>query len=280
MPTVSKEPLLAQWIVGAVQMNSGANLQENLNNARELVTQAAAAGAEYILLPEYFYLMGLHDSDRLALAETPNNGEVQYFLSALAAELGIWLQGGTLPMKGPDAEHIYNSCLLYDPSGVCVSRYDKIHLFNLLDGAETYLEKDTLAAGSEVVSTITPFGILRSAICYDLRFPELFREGQIDMISLPAAFTKATGAAHWEVLLRARAIENQCWVIAAAQVGMHPNGKETYGHSMIIDPWGKVLSETLSSQPGFVLAILNKEDQEKIRIKLPVLQDAVLMARE
>lgn len=166
------------------------------------------------------------------------------------------------------------------PNGVCVSRYDKIHLFNLFDGVETYLEKDTLAAGSQVVSIITPFGVLRCAICYDLRFPELFREGQIDMISLPAAFTKATGAAHWEVLLRARAIENQCWVIAAAQVGVHPNGKETYGHSMIIDPWGNVLSETLSSQPGYVLATLNKEAQDKIRIKLPVLQEAMLMARE
>lgn len=166
------------------------------------------------------------------------------------------------------------------PNGACVSRYDKIHLFNLFDGAETYLEKDTLAAGSQVVSTITSFGVLRCAICYDVRFPELFREGQIDMISPPAAFTKATGAAHWEVLLRARAIENQCWVIATAQVGVHPNGKETYGHSMIIDPWGNVLSETLSSQPGYVLATLNKEAQDKIRIKLPVLQEAMLMARE
>lgn len=273
MPAIKNNPLT--WSVAAIQMNSGADLEQNLADAKQLITKAAAAGAEFVLLPEYFYLMGKSDSDRLGLAEEEGHGPVQIFLSELAANLGIWLQA-TVPLKGPDDQHIYNSSLLYDAKGICVSRYDKIHLFNYYNADDSYFEKDTLAAGSQVVSTDTPFGVLRSAICYDLRFAELFRRDQMDLITLPAAFTQATGEAHWQVLLRARAIENQCWLVAAAQVGTHPNGKSTYGHSMIIDPWGKVLDEVIGQEPGFALAVLHRASQQKIREKLPVLRHAVL----
>ena len=270
-----KNHCLSHWTVAAVQMNSGSNLRQNLEDAKAIITQAAAAGAEFVLLPEYFYLMGECDSDRLALAETAGRGPVQDFLSTIAAELGIWLQG-TAPLRGPDPLHIYNSSLLYDSRGACISRYDKIHLFNFYHGDESCFESHTLAAGNQVVDSATPFGVLRSVICYDLRFPEIFRRAQMDIITLPAAFTKVTGAAHWTVLLRARAIENQCWLIGAAQVGRHPNGKNSYGHSMIVDPWGDVLDEVLSEQPGFALAILHKSSQQHIREKLPVLQHSVL----
>ncbi|WP_308443955.1 carbon-nitrogen hydrolase family protein [Leeia speluncae] len=261
-----------RMLVAAVQMNSGEMLGENLSLARQLVKEASEKGAQLVVLPEYFYLMGKTDEARLSLGEPFGDGPIQRFLSDLARENGIWLQCGTVPLSGPDKQHVFNSCLTFNPEGECVGRYDKIHLFGFQDSKDTYQESDTLSAGDVVTTLITPFGRLRPSICYDLRFPELFRTAPApELITVPAAFTHTTGLAHWEVLLRARAIENQCYVIAAAQTGWHPNGRQTFGHSMIIDPWGKVLS-VLPEGNGVVIAELDPSVLAEIRQKLPALQ--------
>ncbi|MCV2353560.1 carbon-nitrogen hydrolase family protein [Paucibacter sp. B2R-40] len=260
--------------VAAVQMVSGPDLALNLARARHWLEQAAAQGAELVALPEYFCLMGLADSDKLAVAEQGGDlrAPIQSMLSRAAAELGLWLIGGTIPLHTAQAGRVRNACCVYTPDGAQAARYDKMHLFRFDNGSESYDEGRVLEAGTEPVALQA--GPLRVAlsVCYDLRFPELYRSlGPVDLISVPAAFTYVTGQAHWELLLRARAVENQAYVIAPAQGGLHQNGRRTWGHSMIIDPWGEVIA-CLPEGEGVVLADLDLARLAAVRRQLPALQ--------
>ncbi|WP_234264196.1 carbon-nitrogen hydrolase family protein [Hydrogenophaga sp. NFH-34] len=262
--------------VAAIQMVSGISLDANLSEALRLLRQAAQCGAELAVLPEYFCFMGHQDTDKLLLAEQPGLGTVQDFLSDAARDLKLWVVGGTLPMATEDPQHAANASLSYDPKGKKVSRYDKIHLFRYDNGREAYDEAAVLKAGD----TPTTFDMqdrsgqlwrVGQSVCYDLRFAELYRVLAADVLLVPAAFTYTTGQAHWEVLLRARAIENQAFVIASAQGGTHENGRRTWGHSMVIDPWGEVLA-LQSTGPGVVLADIDIERLHQVRQQLPALQ--------
>lgn len=262
--------------VAAIQMVSGVSLDQNLSQAHTLLDQARIAGAELAVLPEYFCFMGRSDRDKLVVAETPGLGTVQDFLSDSARELGLWIVGGTLPMATDDPEHANNTSLVYDPKGKCVVRYDKIHLFRYDNGRERYDEAAVLAAGEHPTTfTLTdqtghPWRVGMS-VCYDLRFPELYRHMGADILVVPAAFTHTTGQAHWEVLLRARAIENQAYVIAAAQGGVHENGRHTWGQSMVTDPWGTVLGQHAIG-PGVVVCETDARHLQTVRSQLPALQ--------
>lgn len=262
--------------VAAIQMVSGISLDANLTQAHELLDQARHAGAELAVLPEYFCLMGRHDRDKLLIAETPGLGTVQDFLSDTARELGLWIVGGTVPLATEDPQRAANACLVYDPHGRCVARYDKIHLFRFHDGQQGYDEAAVLQAGDTPVALALTDRAGHTwrvglSVCYDLRFPELYRQLAADVLVVPAAFTHVTGQAHWEVLLRARAIENQAYVIASAQGGRHDNGRQTWGQSMIIDPWGVVLAQQASG-PGVVVAELDPARLREVRQQLPALQ--------
>ena len=266
--------------VAALQMVSGTQVQANLAAARELLEQAAAQGAELALLPEYFCVMGMKDTDKLKLQELPGQGPIQDFLSRSAHELGLWIVGGTLPMATRDAGRARNCSLAYGPSGQCVARYDKIHLFRFAQGREDYDETRVLERGTEPVrfelasqdGTVYTIGM---SICYDLRFPELYRALKADVLLVPSAFTHTTGQAHWEVLLRARAIENQAYVVAAAQGGEHENGRRTWGHSMVVDPWGEVLAQQAEGA-GVVMAEVLGGHLQGVRERLPALGHRVL----
>ncbi|MDP9108069.1 MAG: carbon-nitrogen hydrolase family protein [Pseudomonadota bacterium] len=258
--------------VAAVQMISSSSVAANLDTARRLVGEAAAGGAQLILLPEYWPIMGMQESDKVALAEQPEAGPIQDAMATMARTHGIWLIGGTMPMAASEAGKIRNSTLVYDPRGRQVARYDKIHLFSFSNGNETYDEARTIAHGSEVGSFEAPFGRVGLSVCYDLRFPELYRAmGQCALIVVPAAFTFTTGRAHWEVLLRARAIENQCYLLAAAQGGQHENGRRTWGHSMLIDPWGEIKA-VLPEGEGVVAGQIEPDHLRTVRANLPALQ--------
>lgn len=262
--------------VAAVQMVSGPQLSENLATAEALVGEAAAAGARMVVLPEYFCLMGLQDSDKIAAGETAGTGPVQDFLARMAAQHGVWLFGGTVPLACADAQRVHNSLLVYAPSGECVARYDKIHLFGFDNGIERYQEAQTIEAGTAPVAVQTPFGRVALSVCYDLRFPELYRAlAPVDLIVVPSAFTATTGRAHWEVLLRARAVENLAYVIAPAQGGIHANGRRTHGHSMIVDPWGKIVAE-LAQGAGVAYAEIDPNYQARVRASLPALEHRVI----
>jgi deaminated glutathione amidase len=262
--------------VASIQMVSGTELDTNLLNARSALEQAAQAGAELAVLPEYFCLMGMHDRDKLAYAEQPGSGPIQAMLQQAAQELGLWVVGGTVPMATADPEHVANTTWVWGPKGNVVARYDKIHLFRYDNGRERYDEAAVLQAGH----TPTTFD-LRSrsghswrvglSICYDLRFPELYRQMQADVLLVPAAFTHTTGQAHWGTLLRARAIENLAYVLASAQGGTHDNGRQTWGHSQVIDPWGEVLAEH-DQGPGMAVATLARDRLDHLRTQLPALQ--------
>ncbi len=261
--------------VAAVQMTSGPEVADNLNVAAGLIADAADGGARLIVLPENFAFMGKNDSERLRVAETPGDGPMQEFLSTQGRETGAWIVGGTIPILTPDHDKLWSATLVYDDQGSQVARYDKIHLFDVSipERDERYHESEKTEPGHEVIVVATPFGRLGLSVCYDLRFPEMFRRMQaedIELIAVPAAFTATTGRAHWEVLLRARAIENLCFVVAAAQGGMHPNGRETNGDSMIVDPWGIVL-ERKEAGVGVVVADIDSEEQVKIRRDFPAL---------
>ena len=259
----------------AIQMISSPDVDTNLARAGELIASAAERGAELVVLPEYFAIMGHKDTDKLAVQEPFGAGPIQQFLADAARRHGVWLVGGTVPLSSSDPARVINSSLVFDPSGQCMARYDKVHLFGFDSGSECYQEANTIAPGSQVVTFETPFGRFGLAICYDLRFPEQFRQaGVVDGWILPAAFTATTGRAHWEILLRARAIENQCYVIASDQGGLHPTGRTTFGHSMLIDPWGKVL-EVLPEGEGLVLAQLKESQLHRTRTSLPALQHRV-----
>lgn len=262
--------------VAAVQMISGPDVAPNLGNAGRLIAEAAAAGARLVALPEYFPLIGAADEARLAARETPGTGPIQAFLAETARQHGIWLVGGSIPLSGNDPDMLLNSCLVYDDQGRQVARYDKMHLFGFRKGDEHYDEAATIEAGDRVVAFDAPFGRIGLAICYDLRFPELFRAmGAVDLLVLPAAFTDTTGKAHWEILLRARAIENQCYVLASAQGGRHPGGRMTHGNSMIIDPWGEILAR-IDKGEGVVIAELDRQKLVETRASLPALKHRIL----
>ncbi len=261
--------------VAAVQMASGPKVAGNLNEARRLIEKAALQGAKLVVLPEFFAIMGMKESDKITVREQPGSGQIQSFMSETARTHKIWLVG-SIPLVADAPNKVRNSCLVYNELGEQVARYDKIHLFNLELGNEQYHEADTIEAGNQVVVVDSPFGRIGLAICYDLRFPELFRAMKnVDIIVLPAAFTATTGKVHWEPLVRARAIENLSYVIAAAQGGYHVNGRETHGHSMIVDPWGRVLDE-LTRGSDVVMAEVNPGYQASLRCSLPALSHRTL----
>ena len=260
----------------AVQMVSTPSVEENLAAAVGLVAQAAEQGAKLVALPEYFCIFGMRDRDKVAAREKDGAGPIQDFLAATAARHGVWLVGGSVPLECADPAKVRNSCLVFDAAGHRVARYDKIHLFGLDLGAERFDEASTIEPGVEPRAVESPFGRIALSVCYDVRFPELYRAlAPMDIILVPSAFTATTGRAHWETLLRARAIENLAWVLAPAQGGKHQNGRETHGHSMIIDPWGKVVAERATG-PGVVMADIDPQFQTKMRSSLPALEHRVM----
>ncbi len=259
-----------------VQMVSTPKVEENLAAAGELVARAAGEGAKLVALPEYFCILGMRDRDKVAAREKDGAGPIQDFLAASAARHGVWLVGGSVPLECADPGKARNSCLVYDSGGRRVARYDKMHLFGLELGDERFDESATIEPGTEPRALDSPFGRIALSVCYDLRFPELYRGlAPMDIILVPSAFTATTGRAHWETLLRARAIENLAWVLAPAQGGRHPNGRETHGHSMVVDPWGKIVAERAAG-PGVVMADIDPEVQAKLRKSLPALTHRVL----
>ena len=270
--------------VAAIQMVSSTDVQDNCRVARSLLAQAADEGAELAVLPEYFCLMGWRDTDKLTVAEQPGCGLLQDFLRDSAAALKLWIVGGTIPVSAGAAEdqagRIYNSTLVYGPQGQCVTRYDKMHLFRFDNGNESYDESRVLKAGKlpvafDLASTDGNSYRIGLSICYDLRFPELYRALKADVLLVPSAFTFTTGQAHWETLLRARAIENLAYVFAAAQGGVHENGRRTWGHSMAIDPWGAILAQR-DDGAGVVIAEVIKSRLQSERLRLPALDHGVL----
>jgi len=257
--------------IAACQMVSGPDVGANLIAARQLLESAAAQGAQLASLPEYFCLMGQQDSDKLAIAEDLGHGPMQTMLSLAARELGLWIIGGTLPIKAEQPERVRNTTLVFSPTGEVVARYDKIHLFAYDNGRESYDEARVLEPGSTPTAFNADDVRVGLSVCYDLRFPELFRSyNPCDLIAVPAAFTYTTGEKHWELLLRARAVENQCYVIAPAQGGKHANGRRTWGHSMIVDPWGEVLA-VLPEGEGIVCADIDPARLAQVRQQLPAL---------
>jgi len=260
--------------IAAIQMASGPNLAANLGEAKRLIAEAVDRGAGLVVLPENFALMGSTEFDKLEIREHDGNGPVQDFLASQAARHGIWLVGGTLPMACDVPDKVRAACLLYNASGERVARYDKIHLFDVMVNGgdkERYTESETIDSGHQAVVADTPLGRLGLAVCYDLRFPEQFRcmLGQgMEILALPSAFTAITGRAHWEVLVRARAVENLGYVVAANQGGYHLGGRETYGDSMIVDPWGIVV-ERLPRGTGVISADFDRERLAHIRRSFP-----------
>ena len=262
---------LASTRIAAIQTVSGPDVEQNLQTVARLVAEAAAAGARLVALPEYFSLITADEQAKVRMREADGSGPQQDFLAELAQRHGVWLVGGTVPLLAEADDKVRNATLVFDAQGRRVARYDKIHLFSFQRGDERYDEAATIEPGSTVCSFDSPLGRIGLSVCYDLRFPELFRAmGTVDLIIVPAAFTYTTGRAHWEVLLRARAIENQCYVMAPAQGGRHASGRVTWGHSMIIDPWGEVLA-CREEGAGVVLAEIQPERIAGVRASLPAL---------
>ena len=266
---------LAPFKVAALQMVSTPRVAENIDTAAALIAQAAMLGAKLVVLPEYFGILGMKDTDKVAVRESDGSGPLQDFLAAVAARHGVWVVGGSVPLSCDEPGKVLNTTLVYDDKGRRVARYDKIHLFGFESGTERYQESATIVPGSTPVALDTPLGRLGLSICYDLRFPELYRALAADIIVVPAAFTATTGRAHWELLLRARAVENLAWVIAAAQGGRHENGRETWGQSMVIDPWGNVLA-CQAKGAGIVIAQIDPAFQQKMRASLPALGHRIM----
>ncbi|MGA7799815.1 MAG: carbon-nitrogen hydrolase family protein [Gammaproteobacteria bacterium] len=259
--------------VACIQMASGPNVGANLFEAERLIAQAAAQGARLVVLPENFAIMGLHETNKVGVREPQGEGAIQDFLAQQADRHSVWLVGGTVPLVADSDRKVRAACLLYNDRGERVARYDKMHLFDvhLVDSDEKYNESETIEPGNRVVVVDSPFGRLGLAVCYDLRFPELFRnmlDAGMELVAVPSAFTAITGKAHWETLVRARALENLCHVIAAAQGGYHVNGRETHGDTMIVDPWGTVL-DRLPRGSGVVLAKIDRSRLQNIRRNFP-----------
>jgi predicted amidohydrolase len=261
--------------VAAIQMTSGHIVTDNLAAAGTLLREAKEAGADIACLPENFSFIGLRDADKLQVAEPDGDGAVQSFLSDTARKLKMWILGGTIVIRGDTERRVANSSLLIDSAGKRVARYDKIHLFDVdLPSGEQYRESNTVAGGSEAVTTHLPWGRIGLSICYDLRFPHLYRslaKAGAFALTVPSAFTETTGKAHWHVLLRARAIENGAFVIAPAQGGLHANGRRTYGHSLIVSPWGDILAQA-DTEPGFILAEIDPTVASDARARVPSLR--------
>jgi len=266
--------------VAAIQMTSGPDVAANLQQALPLLERAAARGARVAALPENFSFMGLGDADKRAVAEAEGSGPIQDFLARTAQRLQLWIIAGTIPLKVEGDGRVAAASVVFDAEGRQVGRYDKIHLFDVdIPGkAETYRESANVAPGSLLKVLETPAGRVGLSVCYDIRFPELFRQlsaAGAQILIVPSAFTAPTGRAHWETLLRARAIENLCYVIAPAQSGFHPNGRETYGDSMIVDYWGRVLAR-LPRGRGSVVADLDVTKQTQVRESFPALRHRVM----
>lgn len=262
--------------VAAVQMASGPNVEGNLREAARLIERAVEQGAQLVTLPEYFGIMGMREEDKVTLREKEGSGPIQAFLAETAKKHGIWLVGGSVPLECSAPDKVRNSSMVYDDSGRLVARYDKIHLFGFEMGEERYSEQRTIEPGNSVVTVDSPFGRIGLSVCYDLRFPELYRAmKEVDIILVPSAFTETTGRAHWETLIRARAIENLAYVVAPAQGGYHVNGRETHGDSMIVDPWGVVL-DRLPRGSGVVAAGINLRRLQHLRQSLPALTHRTL----
>ena len=260
-----------KFSVAAIQMISTPDPSENMKTAAARISEAAAAGASLVLLPEYWPLLGHHESDKVGQAEQPGQGPLQDFMSAMAHEHQIWLLGGTVPLVSGEPGKVLNSLLVYSPDGQQAARYDKIHLFGFSRGEESFDESRTIVPGNQVAVLETPELRVGLSICYDLRFPELYRAmGHCDLLVMPAALTYTTGRAHWEILLRARAIENQCYVLAAAQGGKHPNGRRTWGHSMLVDPWGEIRA-VLPEGEGMIMGDIEPAQLKGVRASLPAL---------
>ncbi|MDO4997016.1 MAG: carbon-nitrogen hydrolase family protein [Neisseria sp.] len=261
--------------VAVLQMVSSTSPNDNLARVQAFAQQAAQAGAKWLVLPEYWAIMGKQDTDKLAFAEDFGTGKLQTALSDLAKQLGITIFAGTLPLRSPQENKVINSLLIFNENGECASRYDKVHLFAYSGLGERYAEADTILAGAHIPHFQHDGWHIAQGICYDLRFPEFFRQqAPYEVLVLPAAFTYSTGKAHWELLLRARAVENQCYVLASGQGGEHESGRKTFGHSMIIDPWGDVLA-VLPEGEGLIFADLDKTRLQSVRTRLPALQHRV-----
>jgi nitrilase len=258
--------------IAALQFVSTPIPQENFATAHRLVAEAANRQAQLVLMPEYWPIMGMQDTDKVSYAETLDAGPIQDCMADLARQHGVWLIGGTLPLISPEEGKVLNTVLVYAPSGERISRYDKIHLFGFKKGDESYDESRTIVPGGAVGTFDAPFGKVGLSVCYDLRFPELYRAmGDCTLIVVPSAFTYTTGKAHWEILLRARAIENQCYVLAAAQGGKHVNGRRTWGHSMLVDPWGEIKA-VLPEGEGVIVGEIDHELIDRVREDLPALK--------
>ncbi len=262
--------------VAAIQMCSSYDIDENLKTAAHWIDEAAQQGAKLIVLPENFAIMGKNELDKLAMKEPFGHGKIQSFLSEQAKKQGVWLVGGTIPMACEEENRVKAASLLFDDTGRCVARYDKMHLFDVtISDHESYKESATISPGNQMVVVDTPMGKLGLVVCYDIRFPELFRclfNQGAEIFAIPAAFTVKTGAAHWEVLARSRAIENFCYVIGAGQGGVHANGRKTYGHSLIVEPWGKVVAEKPGTDSGVIYAAVDLEHLREVRNSIPVAQ--------
>jgi nitrilase len=257
--------------VAAVQTVSGSDVDENLRAIEPLVAEAVHQGAQLVLLPEYFGILGASATDKVAVREADGHGPQQDFLQRLARQHRVWIIGGTVPITTTDPKRVRSASLVYAPDGRRIARYDKIHLFAFNQGEERYDEGRTIEAGATPLTFDAPFGRVALSVCYDLRFPELYRSfDELALIVVPSSFTAVTGAAHWHVLLKARAIENQCYVLAAAQGGLHPNGRRTYGHSVLIDPWGVVRAE-LDEGAGVIIGDIDPQRIAQVRRELPAL---------
>jgi len=260
--------------VAALQMCSSHLVSENLAMAAKLIAEAKANSAELVVLPEMFAAMGLKEQDKLKIKEKYGDGLIQNFLAEQALKNNIWIVAGTIPISTQTENKARASCLIYNNQGVVVARYDKIHLFDVtLSARESYFESSTIEAGNNIVVLDTPIGKLGIAVCYDIRFPRLFaglHELGAEIIAIPAAFTMKTGAAHWELLARARAVENFCYVIGACQGGTHTSQRQTYGHSLIVDPWGKIMTELNESKPGVIYADIDLKYLADIRKSIPL----------
>lgn len=263
--------------IAAIQMSSGPNVDANLAEAKRLIEEAANAGAQLVALPENFGLLAMREPDKFEHQEREGEGPMQAMLAGCASKHGVWIVGGTIPVCSDDPERPHQTCFVYDDRGEQRARYDKIHLFDVAIGAsgERYLESATTMPGEQPVVLDSPFGRLGLSVCYDLRFPELYRcllDQGAEILFAPSAFTRTTGAAHWELLCRARALENLAWMVAPAQGGYHVNGRETWGHSMIVDPWGVVVAEHCASgnqSVGVAVAEIDLARQRKTRERFP-----------
>jgi len=262
--------------VAAIQMVSSPNVDENIEHAKSLIESAAAQGAELILLPEYWPIMGNSEQDKSLIAEPLHHGKLQKFLAEQAMLNKVWIIGGTIPIQSPIPNKTYNTVTIYNHLGEQVDHYHKMHLFQFEHENESYNESLSIAAGDRAVKVNSPFGDIGMSVCYDLRFPELYRQlNNCNLIVVPAAFTYTTGKAHWEILLRARAIENQCYILASGQGGIHKNGRHTWGHSMLINPWGEIVAEHKAGE-GIAIGDMDLTSIASIRSKLPALQHRML----